>query len=298
MLKSILRDPLLHFLVLAIALFALHDIVAHEDASANARQIVVDRDALLNFIQYRSKSFDQEVAERQLAALTSDELDKIITELVREEALAREAKALGLDQNDYVIKRRLVQKVDYVARGFADAAFKVTEEDIRAYFEENRADFYIQPRVTFTHVYFSSERNGVDNAEQLAAEAMIRLREDGANFEDAGQYGERFLYGLNYVDRSRILVESHLGAEMTEAIFGLDPASAGWSGPFRSDHGAHVVLVTAVEPGRDPSLHEVRTQVEQQASRALSERRARHAAQMIVDAYDVEVIYDPQTAVN
>ena len=110
-----------------------------------------------------------------MTGLTSDELEKIITEFVREEALAREAKALGLDQNDYVIKRRLVQKVDYVARGFADAAFKVTEEDIRAYFEENRADFYIQPRITFTHVFFSSERNGIDNAEQLAAEAMIRL---------------------------------------------------------------------------------------------------------------------------
>lgn len=298
MLKSILRDPLLHFLVLAIGLFVLHDIVVHEDESANARQIVVDRDALLNFIQYRSKSFDQEVAERQLASLTDDELDKIITELVREEALAREAIALGLDRDDYVIKRRLVQKVDYVARGFADAAFKVTEEDIRAYFEENRADFYIQPRITFTHVFFSNEGNGAENAEQLAAEAMIRLREEGANFEDAGQYGERFLYGLNYVDRSRILVESHLGAGMTEAIFGLDPAATGWSGPFRSEHGAHVVLVRAVEPGRDPALREVRVQVEQQASRALSERRAREAAQLIVDAYDVEVVYDPGTALN
>ena len=298
MLKSILRDPLLHFLMLAIGLFVLHDIVAHEDESANARQIVVDRDALLNFIQYRSKSFDQQVAERQLASLTDDELDKIITELVREEALAREAIALGLDRNDYVIKRRLVQKVDYVARGFADAAFKVTEEDIRAYFRENRADFYIQPRITFTHVFFSSERDGADNAEQLAAEAMIRLREEDVSFEDAGQYGERFLYGLNYVDRSRILVESHLGAEMAEAIFGLDPDDAAWSGPFRSEHGAHVVLVTAVEAGRDPALEEVRVQVEQQASRALSERRAREAAQLIVDAYDVEITYDPKTAVN
>ena len=186
MLKPILRDPLLHFLVVAIGLFVLHDIFVHEDDSGNARQIVVDRDALLNFIQYRSKSFDQQVAERQLASLTDDELDKIITELVREEALAREARALGLDKDDYVIKRRLVQKVDYVARGFADAAFKVTEEDIRAYFEENRADFYIQPRITFTHVFFSNERNGADHAEQLAAETLIRLREEGANFEEAG----------------------------------------------------------------------------------------------------------------
>ena len=54
----------------------------------------------------------------------------------------------------------------------------------------------------------------------------------------------------------------------------------------------------AVEPGRDPSLAEVRAQVVQQASRALSDQRAREAAQKIVDAYDVEVTYDPDTAVN
>ena len=128
--------------------------------------------------------------------------------------------------------------------------------------------------------------------------ALMQLRDTSTSFEDAGQYGERFLYGLNYVDRSRILVESHLGADMTASIFDIDPAASGWSGPFRSEHGSHVVLVSAVEPGRDPKLEEVRVQVEQQASRALSERRAREAAQLIVDAYDVEILYDPNTAVN
>lgn len=295
--KNLLRDPLLHFLVLAIGLFVLHDIVAH-DEEANARHIVVDRAVLLNFIQYRTKSFDLEVAERQLAKLTSDELDTIVNEFIREEALAREARELGLDQNDYVIKRRLVQKLDYVARGFVEAAFQVTEEDVRAYFEENRPDFYIQPRITFTHVFFSAERHGADEAEQLAATTLAQLRQSRARFEDAGQYGERFLYGLNYVDRSRILVESHFGTELTEAIFGIDPSVDDWSGPFRSDHGAHLVLVTAVQPGRNPSLDEVRPQVVQQASRALGERRAREAAQKIVDAYDVEVLYDPKSAVN
>lgn len=296
--KSILRDPLLHFLFLAIGLFVLHDIVAHDDADANTRQIVVDRAALLNFIQYRTKSFDLEVAEQQLASLSSDELDQIINEFIREEAMAREARELGLDQNDYVIKRRLVQKVDYVARGFAAAAFKVTEDDIRAYFDENRSDFYVQPRITFTHVFFSTERHGQDAAEALAAEALTELRQARTRFEDAGQYGERFLYGLNYVNRSRILVESHLGSEFTDALFRVDPAKAEWSGPFQSEHGVHLVLVTAVQPGRDPSLEEVRPQVVQQASRALSERRARETAQKIVDAYDVDVVYDPNAAVN
>lgn len=293
MLKSTFRDPLLHFIVLAIGLFVLHDLVAHEDEDASTRRIEVDRAALLNFIQYRTKSFDQEAAERQLASLSGIELDTIIREFVREEAMAREARELGLDRDDYVIKRRLVQKLDYVARGFVEAAFEITDDDIAEYFEENREDFYVHPRITFTHVFFSADRHGQNRAADLAAETLKRIRADGARFEDASRYGERFLYGLNYVDRSRLLVESHFGARVADTLFSLDPASRDWRGPLRSKHGAHLVLVTELEPGRNPSLDEVRPLVAQQAARALSDRRARAAAQKIVDAYDVEVTYTP-----
>jgi hypothetical protein len=297
-LKSIWREPLLHFLVLAVGIFVLHDAVVPEDLEANARKIVVDRAALLNFIQYRSKAFDPEMAEQQLASLTDDDLQMIIDDLIREEALAREARALGLDQNDYIIKRRLVQKIDYIARGFAESAFEITDADIKAYFEENKSDFYLQPRITFTHVFFGAERHGADGAMERAAETLQRLRENNVHYAQAGRYGERFLYGLNFADRSKVLIESQFGTEMTEALFSGEVPVGEWSGPFETEYGAHIALLANLEPGREPTLEQVLPQVTQQASRALAQRRAKEASQQIVDRYAVELAYPQAAAVN
>lgn len=290
-LRSIIRDPLLHFLVLAAGLFVLHELLVHSNEEDDSRLIVVDRPALLNFIQFRTRSFDLETAEQQLESFTDTEIQFLVEDLVREEALAREARALGLDRNDYVIKRRLVQKLDYIARGFADAAFEVTEEDLESYFEENKADFYIEPRITFTHVFFRADENAGAGAAERAAEAVLRVREDAAGFSDARNYGERFLYGLNFADRSRSLIESQFGATMTESLFSGDVPVGEWAGPFESEHGAHIVLVANLRDGREPTLDEVRPQVTQQATRAMVERQAEEATEQIVQRYEVDLRY-------
>ena len=296
--KSILREPLLHFLVLAAGLFVVHDALVHEDPEEDARKIVVDRTALLNFIQYRSRAFDPEQAEQQLASFTEDELQRIIDDLVREEALAREARALGLEQNDYVIKRRLVQKLDYIARGFAESTFVIDEADVEAYFEENKADFYVQPRITFTHVFFNAEQDGANGAMERAAETLQKLRAEGVRYDTAGQYGDRFLYGLNFADRSKVLIENQFGDAVASTLFSGEVPLGEWSGPFETEYGAHIVLLANLRPGHAPELAEVRQQVTQQARRALAERRADEASQQIVDRYDVEIALAEVPAIN
>lgn len=296
--KAILREPLLHFLVLAVGLFFVHDAMVHDDPEADARKIVVDRAALLNFIQYRSRAFDPVLAEQQLASFTEDELQRIIDDLVREEALAREARALGLEQNDYVIKRRLVQKLDYIARGFAESTFEITDTEVEAYFEENKADFYIQPRITFTHVFFSAERHGASGAMERAADALQKIRAEGVRHATAGQYGDRFLYGLNFADRSKVLIQGQFGDAMANALFSGEVPAGEWSGPFETEYGAHIVLLASLRPGRAPDLVEVLPQVTQQASRSLADRRANEASQQIVDRYDVEVLLTQPLSVN
>lgn len=292
MLSRILRDPLLHFLILAAGLFLVHDAVVHEEPKkADVRKIVVDRAALLNFIQYRSRAFDVAQAEERLDSFSDAQLQRIIDDFVREEALAREARALGLEQNDYVIKRRLVQKLDYIARGFAESTFEITEPEIEAYFEENKADFYVQPRISFTHVFFSAEERGEDDARKLAAEVLRKLRAEAVPRTMAGKYGDRFLYGLNFADRSEALIKSQFGDAMTSTLFAGELPLGEWSGPFETEYGSHVVFVSSLQPGRAPDLAEVRTQAKQQASRALAQRRADEASQQIVDRYDVEVVF-------
>jgi predicted GNAT family acetyltransferase len=290
--KSLIKEPLLHFLVLAIGIFVLHSAVSHDDADADAKRIIVDQDSLLTFIQYRTKSFEAETAKQQLESFSDEELKKVIDDYVREEALYREARSLGLNRDDYVIKRRLIQKVDYIARGFAESFNEVTDEHVRKYFEENKNDYFIDPRITFTHVFFSSELHGQNVARMLAEQKLEELQRTHANFHDASKHGERFLYGMNYVERSELFVKSHFGPEMTGQLFDVEPKQGHWYGPFMSSYGAHLVMVTQNQPGRMPSLEEIHSRVEQEAKRALTQERSKDATQQIVDSYEVDIVYE------
>ena len=128
--KRLLREPLVHFLAIGLGLFVLFDLVAPEDAGLDEKTIVVDRPALLTFIQFRSKAFNPDAAAARLDALSDAELERLVDDYVREEALHREALALGMDQNDYVIKQRLIQSLQFITNGFVSAAVDISDEDI------------------------------------------------------------------------------------------------------------------------------------------------------------------------
>jgi hypothetical protein len=91
-------------------------------------------------VQFRSKAFNPEVAAARLDSLGDAELERLIDDYVREEALHREALALGMDQNDYVIKQRLIQSLQFITNGFVSAAVDVSDEEIAEYYEANRDD--------------------------------------------------------------------------------------------------------------------------------------------------------------
>ena len=115
---------------MGFGLFLLFEVVASDDAAYDSRVIKVDRDALLTFVQYRSRAFEPRAAAARLDNMPEDELDRLIADYVREEALHREAKALGMDQNDYIIKRRMIQSIEFITDGFVTAAVDVSDEDV------------------------------------------------------------------------------------------------------------------------------------------------------------------------
>ena len=114
---TILRDPLLHFLAAGLLIFGLFDVLSPDEADQRDDLILVDRAALLTFVQYRMRAFEPELAAARLDGLSDLERERLIADYVREEALHREALALGMDSGDYIIKRRLIQKVEFLAQG-------------------------------------------------------------------------------------------------------------------------------------------------------------------------------------
>lgn len=289
--KTLHKEPLLHFLVLAIGLFVLHSVVSHEDETTASKRIVVNQENLLTFIQYRTKVFEPKVAAVRLDSLSEEALQRVIGDYVREEALHREALALGLERDDYVIKRRLIQKMDFVTQGFGDALVNPGDEEVQQYYEEHKDEYYVEPTITFTHVFFDKARHGQEKAIQSAKDKLKYLTAKQVPFIDAAKHGERFLYGMNYVERSLEYVNSHFGEAMTEAIFQLPSDENRWHGPFVSQWGTHLVLVSGKQDGRIPDLAEVRHRVENELRREQIRDLANQMAQQIIDTYDVQLDY-------
>jgi parvulin-like peptidyl-prolyl isomerase len=277
----------LHFLVAGLALFLLFEFVGSDDATYDDKVIIVDRDALLTFAQFRARAFEPGKAAAFLDGLAPAELDRLIDDYVREEALYRQALALGVDQNDYVIKRRMIQSIEFITNGFITASVKPSDDEIEAYFEAHRDDYYISPHVTFTHVYFGTANRGVKEAAMLAAAKLAELNSEQVPFTGAPAHGDRFPYFLNYVEREPEFVAAHFGQEMTALLMDLTPDDRQWRGPFESTYGYHVVLLTKKVEGRYPDLAEVYLSVRSDAEQEAIDTTQEEAVRAIVGTYEV-----------
>ena len=292
-----IREPLLHFLLGALLLFALERAVgSREPASDDPRTIVVDRNALLRLLQYRARRFDRRAAEAELAAMSSAEREHLVADFVREEALHREAIALGLDREDYVVRRRLAQSVELAARGIAGEASPIDDEALRAFFAERREDYRLPPTITFRHVFFAAEPNDAGAAGDRAQAALAHahaadLATPSTTGERTAPTGDAFPFRDRYVRRSAATLERHFGPEMVDALFDRAPSDA-FQGPFTSPYGAHLVHIEARDPGRLPTFDEVRGRVEEDARRVLRDTAGDAAVDAIVDRYEVELRFD------
>ena len=271
----VLREPVIHFVIAGLALFALNQVLFEGPQGDVANTIVVDEAAVVQFVQHRENlAPDQALAQWQ--QLPDAVRSQLVQDFIQEEALYRKAKVFGLDESDYVIRRRLVQKMDFAAAGLAEAAFEFSEGALQNYYTIHQAEFEMPAQITFTHVYFDAQKSGPSTALNRASQQLRQLNAEGVAFSNAGQYGQRFPYHLNYVDRSGVLITDHFGPDFSEAVLRLPVNPDLWQGPVVSHHGAHLVLISAVTPKRVLAFSEVRQKIVTEMR--LAEQRLRSLA--------------------
>ena len=260
----------------------------------DSKRIVVNKDALMNYYQYQSRAFNKEVFEEKLASMPKEELEELINNYIREEVLYREAMAMGLDKEDFIIKRRMIQKVEFISQGISEAATDPSDADIQKYYETNKESYFIPPMATFTHVFFDVEKWKPDQAKAKAEAEVAFLNRNNFTFNQAPSRGDRFFYHTNYVERDVEYIKSHFGPQMTSAIFEAEPSGNTWIGPFPSEYGYHVVMLTMKQVGRYPELDEVMRRVKEDARREFIKEQNEMTIQGIIDQYDVRVEYIPK----
>jgi len=288
-LEKILREPLLHFLVAGGILFAIFGLTHHTSADpTSSKTITVDKEGLLNFLQYRSKAFETEYFTQELDAMRPEERKELVDQYVEEEMLYREAKALGLEQGDYVIRQRLVQKMRYLIDDLTEGGAAPSDAVLNDYLQKHKEIYGLEPSVTFTHVFVDSSTHGEKAAKEMAEHLKMELNARGAAFNDAPQFGDRFPFFENYVERTQDYVTSHFGAEFVAELAKVAPSDKRWSGPIHSMYGYHVVMLTSRTQARLPELNEIRAQVAEDWQRDRTQGARSQGLNRLASEYTIE----------
>ena len=292
--KRLLSDPLLHFILLGAVLFGAWQFLHPDRSEHDPHTIRVDRAALLEFIQLRMQAFNERDAQARLESFSDEALAEVVNAFVREEALYRSAVTMGLGADDYVIKQRLVQKMEYMAEGVTAELSTLPEAQLTEFFHRHQAQYTEPAHISFTHVFFSTSRHSEEQATTMAEEILIELNNRQVPFTGATGFGERFPYQVNYVERTREDVVSHFGVAMTDALFTLSPDTAKWRGVYTSSFGKHVVLLTRSVPARGPDFTEARKRVLQDFTAEQVRARKAEFVSRIVGEYRTEIAADLQ----
>jgi hypothetical protein len=211
---------------------------------------------------------------------------------VREEALVREARRLGLDRDDDLIRRRLVQKMEFLAGDLTAERAPFSRAQLEAAYREQAAAHREPTRVDFTHVFVQSPVSSAAAQEQAEARAqrlLDRLELGKIEPAEAVALGDRFLYHRRYVDRTLEEVRSHFGAGFVRALSELEVDAGRWQGPLRSEHGWHLVRLDERISARIPPLAEIEPTLVRDLRRRLDEERVDRALEAVVSGYVVEL---------
>jgi hypothetical protein len=241
--RTVLREPLLHFLLAGLGLFVLYDYASKSNTVADD-QIVVTSGQVEHLTTLFVKTWQR--------APTAAELRGLIDNFVLEEVLYREAKSIGLDQDDTIIRRRLRQKMEFLVDDFSSA--NPSDDELQRFLDDDPGRFRTDDRITFEHVYL------VDGSADEASAVLARLKKGES--VDAGMSGAAVLLPLGFSDVTETIVASQFGESFTQKLFSLEAGD--WTGPVDSPFGLHLIRIAQITEGDVPTLAEIRSEVQRE----------------------------------
>ena len=246
-----LREPLLHFILIGAAIYLLYGVFAEVEPEATDKTITVTTGEL----EWMQTSWQK----RWNRPPTDKELDGLIQQYIRETVLYREALTMGLNKHDQIIRRRLAQKLEFLAKDLV-ALTPPTDAELQAYFEQHQKLYQKAKRYTFTQVYFDPDKRG-DTTLDDAKTIKMRLIAQGDAIDNAGALGDDFMLQNYYPEKEAIEIQKSFGSGFTQSLLELSPGQ--WHGPVLSGYGVHLVYVSHISEPAAPVFAELRERVTQ-----------------------------------
>ncbi len=248
---KILREPLVHFMFIGAVIYLLYAVFAEPAAEETDKTIVVSAGE----IEWMQTAWQK----RWNRPPTDAEFDGLIQQYIKETVLYREALTMGLNKHDIVIRRRLAQKLEFLARDLVSLT-PPTEEELQTYFTEHQDRYQDPVRFTFTQVFIDPDKRGdatLDDAEKIKATLMAQ----GNVIDDAGALGDDFMLQNYYPENDQADIQKLFGSGFAESLAELSIGH--WHGPVLSGYGVHLVYVHSIIEPPAAVFAEVRERVVQ-----------------------------------
>jgi peptidyl-prolyl cis-trans isomerase C len=261
-LQTIVREPLVHFLVAGAALFLL---MSQSADDSDGRRITIDAAKVASLAGQWQQTWRRPPSPR--------ELDSLIGDYIKEEIYYREAIRLGLDADDPVIRRRLRTKMEFLATAQAENT-PATENELRRFYQAQKVRYAKSPAYSFEQQFL-----GADNfAARQAVEAL-----------KAGQPPAALPLDVPAVMNaaSAELISRTFGDDFAKDLRNLSVGS--WAGPVRSGFGWHAVRVTKTLAAKTPPFEQIRQDVTNDWRAQTRSAREAKAYRALLDGYDIRI---------
>jgi hypothetical protein len=272
---KILREPLLHFILLGAVIFAVYGFVTRHRTDKPG-EIVVTQGALENIITGFTRTWQRPPTEEELRGQ--------IREYIREEAAYREALAMGLDRDDTIVRRRLRQKLEFLSDDLATRV-EPTDADLQTFLQAHPDLFQSEPLFYFRQVYLNPQQHAANLAAD-EARLLAELQRSGPN-ADLSSLGDPFLLAPSFQNVSLAEVKQVFGEQFASALAAL-PTSH-WQGPVTSGYGAHFVFLSQRTERSVPALSEIRDQVRREWFDAKRNEATEKFYQALLKRYTVKI---------
>jgi parvulin-like peptidyl-prolyl isomerase len=267
MIKRVLKDPLLHFLVLGGLVFVLYGYI---NGGFDSQKITISK-VEVDQLTYRFQ-------KKNFRKPTPKELEKMVESAVYIEVMSREATKIGLDKNDHIIKRRLVQKMEFVSSDLSRLS-KPTKEELQKYLEQNSATYQKPTEISFISIYIDPSKG---NAKSRAESITHQLKDI-----DYTKLSDHFMLPLKYDNITYKELSRKFGKSFSQKISTLTTNT--WSEPIESGYGLHLVYISKKVDGELPTVDSIKNILTNKYMEDNQEKSNQNFYKMLRDNYTVEV---------
>jgi peptidyl-prolyl cis-trans isomerase C len=229
--RRFFTEPFIQFLILGGLLFVFVSYIQQKRDRQSHEIIVGNEQVNLMIVNYKTQTGNLP---------SKQQLDAMIDNYIKEEISYREAKNMGLDKDDEIIRRRLSQKFDFLQTDLKEVATP-TEQELEQFYTNNPALFQKEATVSFSHIYFTTDKSTDSIAKQRAFAVLQQLQH--TTLQHAPEKGDRFALQYDYTNQAAVDVQQNFGnKQLLDELFKA-PVNT-WAGPVQSGYGWHLIFVS------------------------------------------------------